>query len=176
MSRIKCRRRDPATLSRHWIEGRSRPPSPEPLPVIEHSSRTGKPRGGPAFRWRADGIGSKRPAQLSWEGLPPSAADMICAGNSTDSACGSHGQPWLDARRMLDRRGDGRGGPMSRTPTPIVRIGQTPPPTIPGYELLHRVGQGGMGEVYVARQLNLGRLVAVKFLAPEPDVEPHEAL
>lgn len=64
---------------------------------------------------------------------------------------------------------------MSRTPTPIVRIGQIPP-AIPGYELLHRVGQGGMGEVYVARQLALARLVAAKFLAPEPDVEPHEAL
>jgi hypothetical protein len=64
---------------------------------------------------------------------------------------------------------------MSRTPSPIVRIGQTPP-AIPGYELLHSVGQGGMGEVYVARQLALGRLVAVKFLAPDPEVEPHEAL
>src|SRR3954452_1385532 len=64
---------------------------------------------------------------------------------------------------------------MSRTPTPIVRI-EPKPPAIPGYEVLHRIGQGGMGEVYVARQLALGRLVAVKLLAPEPGVEPHEAL
>jgi eukaryotic-like serine/threonine-protein kinase len=64
---------------------------------------------------------------------------------------------------------------MSRTPSPIVHIGQTPP-AIPGYELLHPIGQGGMGEVYVARQLALGRLVAVKFLAPVSEVEPHEAL
>ena len=64
---------------------------------------------------------------------------------------------------------------MSRAPSPIFRIGQTPP-AIPGYELLHPVGQGGMAEVYVARQLALGRLVAVKFLVPDAEVEPHEAL
>jgi hypothetical protein len=77
---------------------------------------------------------------------------------------------------MPDRRvGTAEAKAMSRTPTPIVRIGQMPS-AIPGYELLHQIGQGGMGEVYVARQLTLGRLVAVKFLAPEPGVEPHEAL
>jgi hypothetical protein len=72
-------------------------------------------------------------------------------------------------------RGVAEAVAMSQTPTPIVRVGQTPP-AIPGYQLLHRVGEGGMGEVYVARQLALGRLVAVKFLTPEPGVEPHEAL
>lgn len=41
------------------------------------------------------------------------------------------------------------------------------PATLGGYELLQKLGQGGMGAVYLARQISLDRHVAVKTMRPE---------
>lgn len=49
-------------------------------------------------------------------------------------------------------------------------------PTIPGYEILGPIGRGGMGEVVLARQANLGRMVAVKWFATGPDPVPGDWL
>jgi serine/threonine protein kinase len=44
----------------------------------------------------------------------------------------------------------------------------TPPPDIPGFQLLEKIGEGGKGEVFRARQEHPSRTVAVKFLYPMP--------
>ena len=50
------------------------------------------------------------------------------------------------------------------------------PPEIPDFQIVSPLGQGGMGAVYVARQVSLGRNVAVKVVSEKSDTPlPDEA-
>ncbi|MBV8878397.1 MAG: protein kinase [Planctomycetaceae bacterium] len=61
----------------------------------------------------------------------------------------------------------GPGTPNTARKAPLfMKDGPLPEP-IPGYTFQKRLGQGGMGEVLLARQESLDRLVAIKLLPPD---------
>jgi serine/threonine protein kinase len=59
----------------------------------------------------------------------------------------------------------------AQAPLPVEQIA----PHFPQLEILECLGRGGMGVVYLARQISLNRLVALKLLAPERVRDPQFA-
>src|SRR6188472_896375 len=98
--------------------------------------------------------------------------EILNSGKTPEEVCGPHPELLEEVRtrwlRIRDLAGDlERAFPSSGPTWPHrdrVAGDRGTPLRIPGYELESLVGHGGMGAVYKATHVKLGRMVAVKML------------
>ena len=109
------------------------------------------------------------PNEERLEELTSKAADeymaQVDAGKAPDveEFAGRHPEIAGVLRRLLPAlcaMGESDGGPMRRTP----EIPATEPGRLGDFEIVREVGRGGMGVVYEALQISLGRRMALKVL------------
>ncbi len=75
---------------------------------------------------------------------------------------------------LPEQNGSSPSGESSVVPFGVAETLDFAPPLVPGYEIVHEVGRGGMGVVYKAKQVSLNRLVALKMILSGSHAGPTE--
>lgn len=104
------------------------------------------------------------PAQAGGRGIDQAAVDPL---GTVDyrTPVGANGHAPLDGQSAQIT-----AATQPRDVRPLVL--NAPPPDLPGYLLLDKLGNGAMGVVYLARHLQLQRLVALKMILPGREFTP----
>lgn len=109
--------------------------------------------------------------------------EALETGQTPEEVCGGSPELLGEVRERWERVRALEDQVESLFPTPnpratgrrsIGELDQERLPDIPGYAVESMVGSGGMGVVYKARHLGLGRPVAIKMLLTGPLATPHE--